>query len=192
MFPTVVPLISKSMFLSKYCGCCYSSSVPSPKLSIIVGVYNQLPMNVLFYKKLVKYTHYPFELIIVDNGSTDGSAEFFTQVNACVIRNEGNFSYPYCQNQGIRAANHDLLAFLNNDIIVAPDWDKHLLEAMDEHGLEVITSCGIDRLQTREETEREWKKWAKIKKAILHFGCNAITLRLMHLMMYGEIGRAHV
>lgn len=46
-------------------------------ISIITSIYNQRSMNELFYKSLIENTHNHFELIVVDNKSTDGSAEFF-------------------------------------------------------------------------------------------------------------------
>ncbi len=56
-------------------------------LSIIVAVHNQLGHNQLFLEGVQRYTTGPYEVIIVDNHSTDGSAEFF-EANQCkVIRN---------------------------------------------------------------------------------------------------------
>ncbi|NDC43162.1 MAG: glycosyltransferase, partial [Chitinophagia bacterium] len=46
-------------------------------LSIIVAIHNQLPMNQLFWQYLSANTVGEWELIVVDNGSSDGSAEFF-------------------------------------------------------------------------------------------------------------------
>jgi glycosyltransferase involved in cell wall biosynthesis len=90
-------------------------------ISIITAVFNQRGMNQLFYEKLVEYTENPFELIIIDNNSTDGSREYFENKKFVkLIKNDGNYSYPFCQNQGIKAAKYDYLAFLNNDIIVCP------------------------------------------------------------------------
>lgn len=46
-------------------------------ISIITAIYNQLPMNQIFWEYLNKYTTVPYELIVIDNGSNDGSIEFF-------------------------------------------------------------------------------------------------------------------
>ncbi|MDD2962187.1 MAG: glycosyltransferase [Muribaculaceae bacterium] len=71
-------------------------------ITIITAIYNQLPMNKLYWEYLNRYTTVPYELIIVDNGSTDGSLEFFQNLEkyypVTVIANDGNYSYPYCQN----------------------------------------------------------------------------------------------
>src|SRR5580704_1210526 len=99
-------------------------------ISIITAIHNQLAMNKLFYAALKKYTRHKFELIIIDNHSTDGSAEFFDSKRARIIHNDHNYSYPYCQNQGIDSAKYEYLAFLNNDIVVAPRWDQRLIETL--------------------------------------------------------------
>jgi len=154
--------------------------------SIIVAIHNQLAINKIFYDFLRRYTCHPYELIIIDNNSSDGSREFFESVGAKVIRNDGNYSYPVCQNQGIRAAHHDVLAFLNNDIIVSPSWDERMLTAMNRHGLEVATCCGVERLENKFQTRLFKKKWSLIKNVVGMLGRDEHTLRLMHKIMYGN------
>ena len=155
-------------------------------ISIITAVYNQLGLNKLFYKNLIKYTHHPFELIIVDNNSNDGSREFFKRMGAVVIENDGNYSYPYCQNQGIKVAKGEILAFLNNDIIVAPSWDKSLLEIMNQHQLDIITSCGIEQAENTKATKKFRKRWHRIKYGIGALARNEFSFSIMHYLMYGN------
>jgi glycosyltransferase involved in cell wall biosynthesis len=155
-------------------------------ISVITAIYNQRAMNELFWEKLKQYTHYPFELIIVDNGSTDGSADFFESVGAKVIRNSANFSYPHTQNQGIAVAQYDNLAFLNNDIIVSPDWDKYLLASMARNGLEVATVCGIEQVENFNATKKLKRRWKKVKNVLGLFGYSSFMLKLMHRLMYGN------
>lgn len=153
-------------------------------LSIITAVHNQLPVNRLFWEHLSRHTASPFELIIIDNASTDGSADFFESVGARVIRNQANYSYPYTQNQGIAAAQGEWLGFLNNDIVVSPDWDRHLMDNMSANGLEVATCCGIEQLETREETQKIKRRWKRIKGVCSLAGIGPFSLRLMHRWMY--------
>jgi GT2 family glycosyltransferase len=155
-------------------------------ISIITAIHNQLAINKLFYENLVKYTYHPFELIIIDNNSTDGSKEFFKGVGAKVIENKQNFSYPYCQNQGIKSSCYDYLAFLNNDIIVAPQWDKRLIEIAQKHNLEVFTPSGIEKTETPQSTKKMWKKWNIIKNVVSRFGKNRTTFNIMTSLMYGN------
>lgn len=153
-------------------------------LSIITAIYNQKSMNELYWHYLSTYTHHPFELIVIDNGSTDGSVEFFKSVGAKVISNGVNYSYPYCQNRGIEAAKYDWLAFLNNDIIVCPDWDKRLMATMAKNGLEVATASGVELLESKSETRKFRRRWNKIKMLLSLFGQAKLVLKLTHKLMY--------
>jgi GT2 family glycosyltransferase len=51
------------------------------KLSVITAIHNGLSMNRLFWKALSENTSTPFELIIIDNHSSDGSEIFFKQLS---------------------------------------------------------------------------------------------------------------
>lgn len=156
-------------------------------ISIITAIRNQRAVNKLFFESLKKYSALPFELIIVDNGSDDGSAEYFAEGGAKIIKNEANYSYPYSQNQGIAAAKYDVLAFLNNDIIVAPGWDAKIVRAMESNSADVISPCGIERLETHEETNRMQRRWKAVKNPInFLFGINRTTLIAMFTLMYGN------
>ncbi len=155
-------------------------------ISIITAIHNQLDMNRIFWENLQKYTQNPFELIIIDNNSTDGSKEFFKEIGATVIENKENYSYPHTQNQGIKVAKYDLFAFLNNDIIVAPNWDQKIIDTMETNQLDVITVCGIERVESPEATKYLGRKWKAIKNVIGYFSRSKNALLLMHKLMYGN------
>jgi glycosyltransferase involved in cell wall biosynthesis len=157
-----------------------------PKLSIITAVYNQLPMNQIYWENLVKNTKNSFELIVIDNASTDASADFFESVGVRVIRNLGNFSYPVSQNQGISIAKGEWLAFLNNDIIVSEGWDETLIANAEHNQLDVITSCGIERIESKSATKKLRRRWNRIRGLVGLFGTGRNSLLLMHKWMYGN------
>ena len=161
-------------------------SESKPKLSIITAVYNQLPMNQIYWEYLVKNTKHAFELIVIDNASTDASADFFESVGARVIRNPGNYSYPVSQNQGIALAQGEWLAFLNNDIIVSKDWDETLIANAEHNQLDVITSCGIERIESKSATKKLRRRWSRIRGLVGLFGIGRHSLLLMHKWMYGN------
>lgn len=155
-------------------------------ISIITAIYNQLPMNQLYYQNLCRVTDGQWELIIVDNGSTDGSIEYFeAQPNVTVIRNDGNYSYPYCQNVGIRAAKGEVLAFLNNDIILSSHWDSRLMEVLGKQGCEITSLCSNDRMPDAAQTRRVKRRWKRIKGLMLTlFGSSRWSLNTMAKWMY--------
>jgi len=156
-------------------------------ISIITAVHNGLAFNKIYLESIKKYTHHPYEVIIIDNASTDGSREYF-EANGCrIIANSLNYSYPYTQNQGIRAAKGEYLFFLNNDIIVSPSWDKHLIDIAARQGIDIISAAGIENMGNSKETKAISRRWKKVKNPLMFlFGFGQRNLRLMHRLMYGN------
>jgi GT2 family glycosyltransferase len=154
-------------------------------ISIITAIHNQIEMNELFIRSLKKYTHNPYELIIIDNHSTDGSRALFESHGAIMVYNDGNYSYPYCQNQGIKKASGDLFVFLNNDIIVSPGWDTHLLNVIGKNNYEVLSFASNDRGANARETLRTDRRWKRIKYALLSVsGYSKRPFQIMFKLMY--------
>ena len=111
---------------------------------------------------------------------------FFESVGARVIRNPGNYSYPVSQNQGIAIAKGEWLAFLNNDIIVSDGWDETLIANAEHNQLDVITSCGIERIESKAATKKLRRRWNRIRGLVGLFGTGRNSLLLMHKWMYGN------
>jgi GT2 family glycosyltransferase len=87
-------------------------------------------------RSLELQTRRDFEVIVVDNGSTDGSAEmavaeFRGQFPLTVIRNAENRGFCAANNQGIAAARGEFIALLNNDAEAGPGWLASLCRAFD-------------------------------------------------------------
>ena len=61
-------------------------------------------------------------VIVVDNGSTDDSAQVSARAGATVISLGANTGFSHAVNCGIRAADSDWIAILNNDVWPEPDW----------------------------------------------------------------------
>jgi GT2 family glycosyltransferase len=100
----------------------------SPLTSIIILTHNGLRYTKECMFNLFQYTTGNFELIVVDNGSTDGTLEFLkTLPNARVIANQQNRGFSAGCNQGLSIAKGDYFVLLNNDTVVTKDWLTRLL-----------------------------------------------------------------
>ncbi|MBG9617620.1 glycosyltransferase family 2 protein [Bacillus cereus] len=103
--------------------------------SIIILTHNQLPYTKECIQSIRTYTESEeYELIIVDNASTDGTVEWLiSQPDIIVIKNTTNMGFPKGCNQGILKARGDNVLLLNNDVIVTERWLKNLLTCLYKH-----------------------------------------------------------
>jgi len=99
--------------------------------SIVIVTFNQLPQTRVCVDSLRHVTDEPYELIFVDNASTDGTPQYLESLrDATVIRNAENRGFPAAVNQGIAAARGDQILLLNNDTVVTTGWLRRMLDAL--------------------------------------------------------------
>lgn len=100
--------------------------------SIVIVAHNQLELTKACIASIRASTPEPHELIVVDNGSTDGTRAYLEREKKRglrVIRNGLNLGYAAGNNQGIRIARGDRLVLLNNDTVVTCGWLGRLIAA---------------------------------------------------------------
>lgn len=104
--------------------------MPAP-VSIVIPAHNQLDYCRQCVESIQAHTTYPHKLILVDNGSTDGVAEYFDSVpNATAVHSKTNRGFPAGVNLGLaHAEGHVLL--LNSDTIAPARWLERLTAALE-------------------------------------------------------------
>jgi len=107
------------------------------KVSFIIPLYNCLPLTQAMLASLQE-TLPPgldYEIILVDDGSTDGTREWLTSLSTpCrAILNENNLGFAGACNRGAATATGKLLFFLNNDLVLLPRWLEPMLAAFDQY-----------------------------------------------------------
>ena len=114
-----------------------SRTMSTKPVSLVIPVYNQLDYTRQCLDSIARCTDQPYELIIVDNASTDGTQEFLRSVKATVIANQHNLGCAKAWNQGVRASHGDIIGILNNDIVVTKGWIEGLMKFMEKtsHGI---------------------------------------------------------
>lgn len=145
-----------------------------PLVSAVIVNYNRKAYLRDCLNSLLTQTCRPLEMIVVDNDSSDGSAEMveteFDRVK--LIVNQSNALYCRAQNQGIRAAKGDYIICFNNDVVLEKDFVQRLVEraGSDEKiGMacgkifqmdkKTLDSAGQILGRARNPVERGYKKW---------------------------------
>lgn len=97
--------------------------------SIIIPTYNQLSYLQQCVASIRRETPEAHEIIIVDNGSTDGTPDWLSQERRRLRYhvNDENRGFAGAVNQGLRMARGATLVILNNDTLVTPSWLSNLL-----------------------------------------------------------------
>ncbi|MBS5958821.1 MAG: glycosyltransferase family 2 protein [Clostridiales bacterium] len=101
------------------------------KVTIIIPNYNGLKFMEPCMKALETQSDKNFELLVVDNGSTDGSVEWLKEHDIPSIFLKENTGFSGAVNVGIREAKTPYVILLNNDTEPEPDYVRELVRTMD-------------------------------------------------------------
>jgi O-antigen biosynthesis protein len=106
----------------------------TPRLSVITPLFNCLEITRAMVESLRASIpgSITYEVILVDDGSTDGTREWLAGLGAPfrVILNEGNLGFAAATNRGASAARGEVLALLNNDLLFRRGWLRPMMGAL--------------------------------------------------------------
>lgn len=100
------------------------------KTSIIIPTYNGKELLKDCIYSIKRYTEQPHEIIVVDNGSSDGTGDICRQEGVTFISLANNVGFPAACNKGLKIATGDTLLLLNNDVIVSRNWLGNMLDCL--------------------------------------------------------------
>jgi GT2 family glycosyltransferase len=123
-----------------------------PSVSVIIVCTNERHHLETCLPSLMRQTVSDLEVIVVDNGSSDGSAEYVREgfPSVRVVDTGANLGYAGANNAGFAAASGDRLAVLNPDTEVEPGWAEALIVALHDDRVGMATSrvCHYARRDT--------------------------------------------
>ncbi len=122
-------------------------------VSVIVPVYNVRPYIEQALDSLAGQTHGALEILLVDDGSTDGSGEVCERYGAADPRirviHQPNRGLSAARNTGLDAMTGDFVAFLDPDDAFHPEMIGRLLQELEDPEVD-IAACGVGILEGRD------------------------------------------
>lgn len=107
--------------------------VSGPRVSIVIVSWNALPLLKTCLPSVLDTSYPDFEIVLADNASTDGSAEWvqqrFPEVN--VVRHPENWMFCRGNNEAIPHTTGRYVVLLNNDVEVDPNWLQPLVDVLE-------------------------------------------------------------
>ena len=131
-------------------------SDPKPfSVSVVIPAYNAEPYIVRTIESVLAQTHPPDEIIVVDDGSTDQTAERVKHYDAHVrYIHQPNAGASQARNTGIKAANSEWIAFLDADDEWLPEKLESQMDLLQRNPGLVWTTCNYT--VEISETDRKW------------------------------------
>jgi O-antigen biosynthesis protein len=119
-----------------------------PLISVVMVTYGAWPWARRALEAVAAYTAAPFEVIVVDNASPDGTAARLRGEvrGATLVGNDTNIGFGAGSNLGAHHARAPFLCLLNSDAMVQPGWLEPLLEALAAPDIAAAVPCllGLD------------------------------------------------
>jgi len=129
------------------------------RVSVIVPVYNKVSYLKRSIDSILRQKYQEFELIIVDDGSTDGSGELLKQFDdpRITIISQGNAGPGAARNCGIKNSNGELVAFLDADDEWLPDYLSESIALLDTASKDTVAvASGYFEYPQGKSTESMW------------------------------------
>lgn len=116
------------------------------KLSVVFPAYNEekgIAETILRTKRMLEAMNIPSEIIVVDDGSTDQTAEIARKLNIKVFSHQRNKGYGAALTTGFTLAKGDILCCLDADATYPPEEIPRLYKYLVEHDVEMVSGARL-------------------------------------------------
>ena len=117
---------------------------------IIIPVFNRLEHTIKCLESLDKQRYREYKIVLVDDGSTDGTYKYISKEfpSVSIVQGDGSWWWSKSTNRGIesildKSAEDDLILTLNNDLTLYPDYLENLLKIYYEHKPCLVGSISV-------------------------------------------------
>lgn len=139
----------------------------SVRLSVVMPVYNAESTLGECLERLFQSTWRDFEVVLVDDGSTDRSREIASRFPVRIVPTSGRVGPAAARNLGARLAESDLIFFIDSDVMVRPDSLARLVsrfEAEDEvDGLIGVQAARMRHRNLASQYKNLWMRWTYLR-----------------------------
>ncbi len=133
----------------------------APAISILLPAYNCSQYIALTIDSLLSQTFTDFELLIINDGSTDDTEKIIQSYHdprITFLKNEGNKGLVFTLNRGIKVAKGNYIARMDADDIALPNRLQLQKLWLDEHPHTAAVSCTIGFIDSTGKAQGEWKE----------------------------------
>ena len=123
------------------------------RVTVVIPNYNGMKYLPQCIAALKRQTERDFSLLVMENGSTDGSAEWLREEGIPTIFSEENLGFAGGVNRAIREVRTPYVLLLNNDTEVFPDFVRALEESISRHERIFSVSAMMIRTQNHDEID---------------------------------------
>jgi GT2 family glycosyltransferase len=122
----------------------FAVPVPAPKVSIIIPTRDRAELLRQCIDSVQQKTTYPsYEIIVVDNGSTEeATLQYFAAIasdDVRILRDDSPFNFSALNNRAVGHATGEFVCLLNNDIeVITPDWLDELIGIAAQPGIGAV------------------------------------------------------
>jgi len=103
-------------------------------VSVVAAVHNGLAYTRPFTDSLLRHAAAGAEIILIDNGTDDGTAGVLASLSGVrIIRNDSNLGLAAAWNQGVRAAGGSVVCICHNDVVLPAAWHARLVQELTTH-----------------------------------------------------------
>jgi GT2 family glycosyltransferase len=141
-------------------------SSEEPEVSVVVVTRDNLAFLRLCLESVLADDETPLELIVVDNGSSDGTGAYLARLaernrGVRLIVNDSNQAFAKACNQGAAIARAPVIVLLNDDIAVPPGWLGRLLPHLHRAGVGMVGPT-TNRTGNEAQVDASYRTWAEL------------------------------